>query len=57
MSFIGQSKSQLPTPALWVDLDNLEYNIQTLAAHFKEAGIDWRPHVKGIKTHSHSCSL
>ncbi len=50
MNYIGQPKSLLPTPALWVDLDKLEQNIHTLATLFKKAAIDWRPHVKGIKT-------
>lgn len=49
MSDIGLSKEQLDTPVLWVDLDSLEENIQTLAAYFKRAGVQWRPHIKGIK--------
>lgn len=43
-------KSDLDTPALWVDLHILESNIRHLAAHFTAAGVAWRPHVKGIKT-------
>ncbi len=50
MSEIGLPKAELDTPALWVELDALERNIQRLAAHFKSAGIQWRPHTKGIKT-------
>jgi D-serine deaminase-like pyridoxal phosphate-dependent protein len=49
MSEIGRPKDQLDTPALWVDLDKMEANIETLAAHFNEAGVQWRPHTKGIK--------
>lgn len=49
MSEIGLSKNELDTPALWVDLDRLERNISHLAAHFKSAGVNWRPHTKGIK--------
>ncbi len=49
MSEIGLSKNALDTPALWVDLDRLDRNISHLAAHFKSAGINWRPHTKGIK--------
>ena len=49
MSDVGRSKTELDTPVLWVDLDNLENNIQQLAKHFKQAGVDWRPHTKGIK--------
>ena len=47
---IGIPKDELDTPALWVDLDKMESNIQRLAAYFKEAGKEWRPHTKGIKT-------
>ena len=49
MSEIGLRKEQLDTPVLWVDLGIMENNIATLAAHFKDAGIQWRPHVKGVK--------
>jgi D-serine deaminase-like pyridoxal phosphate-dependent protein len=49
MSIVGQEKWQLDTPALWVDLDLMEANIQTLARFFREAGVAWRPHTKGIK--------
>lgn len=50
MSEIGMKKSELDTPVLWVDLELLEENIGTLSALFKRAGVQWRPHVKGIKT-------
>ena len=50
MSEIGLKKEALETPALWVDLDRLEGNIQRLADHFRQAGVQWRPHTKGIKT-------
>ncbi len=49
MSIVGQEKWQLDTPALWVDLDLMEHNIQVLAQFFREAGVAWRPHTKGIK--------
>ena len=49
MSEIGRPKDQLDTPALWVDLDKLEANIDALAAHCAKAGVQWRPHTKGIK--------
>ncbi|MSP12347.1 MAG: DSD1 family PLP-dependent enzyme [Chloroflexi bacterium] len=49
MSEIGIKKSELDTPVLWVDLDLLESNIAALAKHFKNAGIQWRPHTKGNK--------
>jgi D-serine deaminase-like pyridoxal phosphate-dependent protein len=49
VSEIGLRKTELDTPVLWVDLETMERNIATLAAHFKGAGVDWRPHIKGIK--------
>lgn len=49
MTEIGLAKDQLDTPALWVELDLLERNIESLAALFKSAAVHWRPHVKGIK--------
>ena len=39
----------LDTPALWVDLDQLERNIILLANFFQKADVNWRPHIKGIK--------
>jgi D-serine deaminase-like pyridoxal phosphate-dependent protein len=49
MSIVGQEKWQVDTPALWVDLDLMERNIQALAQFFRGAGVAWRPHIKGIK--------
>ena len=49
MSEVGLTKAELDTPVLWVDLDIVERNIATMAAHFDAAGIDWRPHTKGVK--------
>lgn len=46
---IGLAKTDVDTPLLWVDLDRLEQNIATLARHFRQAGVHWRPHTKGIK--------
>jgi D-serine deaminase-like pyridoxal phosphate-dependent protein len=46
---IGCSKNDLDTPFLWVDLDALAANIATLAGFFRDAGVGWRPHVKGVK--------
>ncbi len=50
MTNIGLPQNSLDTPALWVELDVLDRNIAALAAHFKRAGVGWRPHTKGIKT-------
>ena len=49
LSAAGCSKRELDTPALLVDLDVLEGNIATLARRCREARINWRPHIKGIK--------
>ena len=49
MSEAGKTKADLDTPALWVDLDTLERNIADLAGHFAAAGVQWRPHMKGIR--------
>jgi D-serine deaminase-like pyridoxal phosphate-dependent protein len=45
----GMPLGALDTPLLWVDMDRLEANITQLAACFREAGVAWRPHIKGIK--------
>lgn len=49
MSNLGLAKNEVDTPFLWVDLDQLEANIAALASYFRQAGIAWRPHTKGIK--------
>ena len=46
---IGTRKEDLDTPVLWVDLDRLESNIRIVGTRLKEAGVDWRPHIKGVK--------
>jgi len=46
---IGLPISELYTPFLWVDLDIMENNISHLSNYFKDAGVGWRPHTKGIK--------
>lgn len=50
MSEVGLHKSELDTPFLWVDLDILENNIAEIANLLRAAGVNWRPHIKGIKT-------
>lgn len=49
MSEIGLKKTELDTPVLWVDVDLMERNIAHLAKYFETAGVNWRPHTKGIK--------
>ena len=46
---IGKDKSAIDTPALWVDVDLMESNIQRLTDYLRDAGVAWRPHTKGIK--------
>lgn len=49
MSAIGTPIGELDTPVLMVDLDKLERNIHRFAAVFAKAGVQWRPHTKGVK--------
>lgn len=49
MAEVGLRLEELDTPFLWVELDQLEQNIAALAAFFREAGVGWRPHFKGLK--------
>jgi D-serine deaminase-like pyridoxal phosphate-dependent protein len=47
---VGLPKEALDTPALLVELDALEANIAHMAAACRDAGVSWRPHIKGNKT-------
>lgn len=47
---IGRYLSELDTPALCIDLDRMEANIQAMAATHKQAGKQWRPHAKCHKS-------
>lgn len=49
VSEIGHRKEELDTPFLWVDLDTMERNIEQLSQYFAKAGVNWRPHTKGVK--------
>jgi D-serine deaminase-like pyridoxal phosphate-dependent protein len=49
MTEIGLPIEELDTPALWVDLDRLDRNIQCIAGELAANGVAWRPHTKGIK--------
>jgi D-serine deaminase-like pyridoxal phosphate-dependent protein len=40
---------EIPTPALVVDLDRFERNLQTFAEHCRTSGCAWRPHAKTHK--------
>ncbi len=48
--YIGMPVVEIDTPALLVDLDDLEFNIRKLAGHFEAAGKHLRPHTKSHKT-------
>jgi D-serine deaminase-like pyridoxal phosphate-dependent protein len=48
--YLGMPREEIDTPALLVDLDALETNIEKMAAHFRSAGKDLRPHTKSHKT-------
>lgn len=48
---IGKPKAHIDTPALLVDLDILEQNIRRMAKTIiQDAGVNWRPHTKAMKT-------
>jgi D-serine deaminase-like pyridoxal phosphate-dependent protein len=49
MNEVGLSLNDIQTPFLWVDLDKMEENIRLLSGFFREAGVAWRPHIKGIR--------
>jgi D-serine deaminase-like pyridoxal phosphate-dependent protein len=46
---VGEDISTLDTPVLWVDVEVMERNIAHLSDVFRQAGVAWRPHTKGIK--------
>ncbi|GIX04403.1 MAG: alanine racemase [Planctomycetaceae bacterium] len=50
MDYLGGSLERLTTPALCVDLEAFEHNVQTLARLLTQRGKAWRPHMKGHKT-------
>jgi D-serine deaminase-like pyridoxal phosphate-dependent protein len=43
------TRDEIPTPALLLDLDRFERNLQKMAAHMKAAGKKLRPHAKTHK--------
>ncbi len=48
--YIGRHKTDLDTPALLIDLDKMEANIQKMASYFDTVNANLRPHVKTHKT-------
>jgi 3-hydroxy-D-aspartate aldolase len=49
MSLVGKSIEEVPTPALMVDLDKFEWNIQKMFRFAREAKVGVRPHAKTFK--------
>ncbi|NJD20802.1 MAG: DSD1 family PLP-dependent enzyme, partial [Gemmatimonadetes bacterium] len=49
MSEEGRGLGDLETPFLWVDLDAMDANVRVLAGFLREAGVSWRPHIKGVR--------
>lgn len=47
--FIGKAVEELPTPALIVDIEALEYNLTLLAEYFSSRPAKLRPHFKSNK--------
>jgi D-serine deaminase-like pyridoxal phosphate-dependent protein len=45
----GQLKGSVDTPALLVDLDVMERNINRMQGTFRRGKVNWRPHIKSIK--------
>src|SRR4029453_3293483 len=48
--FVKKSVKELPTPALLIDLDIFEHNLQTLANYMKSRKVTFRPHGKAHKS-------
>ena len=48
--FLKKSVEELPTPALLIDLDIFEHNLQALANYVKSRSITFRPHAKAHKS-------
>ena len=47
---VGCSKAELYTPALCLDLDLFDANVQIMVQICREQGVDWRPHAKCHKS-------
>lgn len=50
LSPIGLDVTELDTPALLIDIDLLQHNIDRMAGHLRDRGVAWRPHAKAFKT-------
>jgi D-serine deaminase-like pyridoxal phosphate-dependent protein len=50
LSPIGLTLDHLDTPALLLDLEAFEHNVETMASHILSRGLNWRPHAKAFKS-------
>jgi D-serine deaminase-like pyridoxal phosphate-dependent protein len=50
MTALSTGFTTIDTPALLVDLDLMDANIARIATACRDAGVHWRPHIKGNKT-------
>jgi D-serine deaminase-like pyridoxal phosphate-dependent protein len=48
-TLVGMPVSELDTPALLVDIEAMDRNIDRLARAMRTHGVNWRPHAKGHK--------
>ncbi len=48
-SIIGQKRCFIDTPALLIDIEKMEYNMEKMADFFKDKKADLRPHIKTHK--------
>jgi D-serine deaminase-like pyridoxal phosphate-dependent protein len=49
LSPIGLTVNELDTPALLLDMEPFEHNVETMARYFRERAVQWRPHAKAFK--------
>jgi D-serine deaminase-like pyridoxal phosphate-dependent protein len=49
MSIIGKSIEEIPTPALLLNLEKLQWNIDKMFKFVREAKVNIRPHAKTFK--------
>lgn len=49
LSAVGHTLSELDTPALLLDLDPFERNIERMSSRMASRGLSWRPHAKAFK--------
>ena len=46
---VGERVADLDTPALVLDLDLFERNVERIVRHCRERGVGWRPQSKGMR--------